>query len=74
MSYNDGNTCGLCLDSTDISSTDNLRFFSYVQAGNQVGCNFQVNNIASSVNAITLNYNGSVDIGNYLTIANNTRK
>ncbi len=42
--------------------------FSYVQAGSQVGYNFQGNNIASSVNAITLNYDGGVNIGNYLRI------
>ncbi len=45
--------------------------FSHVQAGSQVGYIFQVNNIASSVNAITLNYDGGVNIGNYLRIANN---
>ncbi len=63
MSYNDGNTGGLCIDSADVSNTYNLRLFSYVQAGSQVGYIFQVNNIASSVNDITLNYNGSVSIG-----------
>jgi hypothetical protein len=42
--------------------------FSYVQAGSQVGYNFQVNNIASSVNAITLSYDGGVNVGNYLRI------
>jgi hypothetical protein len=53
----------------DTTNTYNLRIFSYVQAGSQVGYNFQVNNIASSVNAITLNYDGGVYIGNYLRIA-----
>ena len=72
MSYNDGNAGGFCIDSADATNTYNLRIFSYVQAGAQVGYNFQVNNIASSVNAITLNYNGSVNIGNYLTIAHIT--
>ena len=64
MSYGDGNTGGLCIDSADVTNTYNLRLYSYVQAGNQVGYIFQVNNIASSVNAIILNYNGSVNIGN----------
>ncbi len=69
MSYSDGNTGGICIDSADTTNTYNLRIFSYVQAGSQVGYNFQVNNIASSVNAITLNYDGGVNIGNYLRIA-----
>jgi hypothetical protein len=64
MSYNDGNTGGFCIDSADITNTYNLRIFSYVQAGSQVGYYFQVNNIASSVNAISLNYDGGVNIGN----------
>ena len=69
MNYNDGNTGGLCIDSGD-GTTYNLRLFSYVQRSSQVGYIFQVNNSTSTVNAITLNYNGSVNIGNYLTIAN----
>jgi hypothetical protein len=69
MNYGDGNTGGFCIDSADTTNTYNLRIFSYVQAGSQVGYNFQVNNIASSVNAITLNYDGGVNIGNYLRIA-----
>jgi len=36
MSYNDGNTGGFCIDSSD-GATYNLRLFSYVQAGSQVG-------------------------------------
>ena len=64
MNYGDGNTGGLCIDSADVTNTYNLRLYSYVQAGAQVGYIFQVNNIASSVNAIILNYNGSVNIGN----------
>jgi hypothetical protein len=69
MNYNDGNTGGLCIDSSETSdgNTYNLRLYSYVQGGEQVGYIFQVNNIASSVNAITLNYNGSVNIGDNLT-------
>jgi hypothetical protein len=67
MNYNDGNTGGFCIDSSD-PAVYNLRIFSYVQAGSQVGYHFQVNNIASSVNAITLNYDGGVNIGNYLTV------
>ena len=38
----------------------NLRLYSCVQAGSQVGYIFQVNNIASSVNAMILNYNGAL--------------
>ena len=64
MGYSDGNTAGLSIDSTDVTNTYNLRIYSYVQAGSQVGYKFEVNNIASSVNAIILNYNGSVNIGN----------
>ena len=63
MSYNDGYTGGFCIDSGD-GNTYNLRLFSYVQAGNQVGYNFQVNNIASSVNALTFDYDGGVNINN----------
>ncbi len=66
MNYNDGNTEGWCIDSSD-GNTYNLRLYSYVQAGRLVGYIFQVNNIASSVHAITLNYYGSVNIGNNLT-------
>ncbi len=39
MSYNDGNTGGLCIDSAD-TNIYNLRVFSYVQAGGQVGYKF----------------------------------
>jgi hypothetical protein len=55
--YGDGNTGGFCIDSAVVTSTYNLRIFSYVQAGGQVVYYFQVNNIApgvsisSSVNA-----------------------
>ncbi len=69
MNYNDGNTGGFCIDSSD-PNIYNFILFSYVQAGSQVGYIFQVNNIASSVNAIILNYDGGVNIGNYLRIAN----
>jgi len=68
MSYNDGITGGFCIDSADAVNTYNLRILSYVQAANQVGYIFQVNNIASSVNAIILNYDGGVNINNYLRI------
>jgi hypothetical protein len=62
MSNSDGNTGGGCMDSADVANAYNLRIFSYVQAGSQVGYYFQVNNITSSVNAITLNYDGGVNI------------
>jgi hypothetical protein len=70
MSYNDGNTGGFCIDSSD-PNIYILRIFSYVQAGSQVGYHFQVNKIASPVNAITLNYDGSVKIGTNATVTNN---
>ncbi len=38
-------------------------------AGNQVGFYFQVNDIASSVYAITFNDDGGDNTGNYLRIA-----
>jgi hypothetical protein len=65
MSYSDGNTGGLCIDSGD-GTTYNLRLFSYVQAGAQVGYKFQVNNIGSSNEALILGYDGSVSIPGYL--------
>jgi hypothetical protein len=71
MSYSDGNTRVFCIDCADASNTYNLSIFSYVQAGCQVGYNFQVRNIASSVNAITLNYDDSVNIGTNATVTNN---
>ncbi len=37
MSYSDGNTGGLCIDSADTVITYNLRIFLYVQAGGKVG-------------------------------------
>jgi len=63
MSYNDTSTGGFCIDSGD-GNIYNLRLFSYVQAGSQVGYHFQVNNIASSVNALTFDYDGGVNINN----------
>jgi hypothetical protein len=42
MSYGDGNTGGLCIDSGD-GNAYNLRIYSYVQAGSQVGYKFEVN-------------------------------
>ncbi len=53
----------LCIDDSD-PNIYILRIFSYIQAGSQVGYKFQVNNIASSVTAITSNYDGDVNIGN----------
>ena len=61
MSYNDGNTGGLSINSDD-GTTYNLKLYSYVQNSGQVGYKFEVNNIASSVNAVILNYNGVVTI------------
>jgi hypothetical protein len=45
MGYSYGNTGGFCIDNAD-TNTYNLRVFSYVQAGGQVGYKFQVNNIS----------------------------
>jgi hypothetical protein len=61
--YGDGANGGLCLDASDSSNTYNLKIYSFVQAGGQVGYYFQVNNISSSVNALTLGYSGNVGIG-----------
>ena len=61
--YGDGANGGFCLDARDVSSTYNLKIFSFVQAGGQVGYYFQVNNVSSSVNALTLGYSGNVGIG-----------
>jgi hypothetical protein len=41
----------------------NLKLYSFVQGGGQVGYNFQVNNLSSSVNSLTLGYSGNVGIG-----------
>jgi hypothetical protein len=62
-SYNDGSAGGLCLDATD-GAVYNIRFYSYVQAGSQVGYKFTVNNGASSVDALFFGYNGYVGIAN----------
>jgi hypothetical protein len=64
MSYGDGNAGGFCIDSGD-GNTYNLRLFSYVQAGSQVGYNFQVNNISLSVKALTFDYDGGVNINKF---------
>jgi hypothetical protein len=57
----DGANGGLCLDAS-YPTVYNLKLYSFVQGGGQVGYNFQVNNQSSSVNAITLGYSGNVGI------------
>ena len=61
-SYNDGAAGGLCLDATD-GAVYNVRFYSYVQAGSQVAYKWVVNNVASSLTAMTFGYNGFVGMG-----------
>ena len=61
--YSDGAGGGLCIDATD-GSVYNMRLYSYVQGSGQVAYRFVVNNIASSVTAMTLGYNGNVGMGN----------
>ena len=62
--YNDGDTGGLCLDSSD-GTTYNLRLSSFTPAGAQVSYRFGVNNISlASPNTLVLAYNGYVGIGN----------
>jgi hypothetical protein len=55
-------TGGFCIDSADASNTYNLKLYSYVQASGQVGYIFEVNNIASIVNALIFDYDGGVNI------------
>ena len=61
--YSDGAGGGLCIDATD-GSVYNMRLYSYVQGSGQVAYRFVVNNIASSVTAMTLGFNGNVGMGN----------
>ena len=59
--YSEGANSGLCLDASD-PTVYNLKLYSFVQGGGQVGYNFQVNNISSSVNALTFGYNGNIGL------------
>jgi len=59
--YDDGNSGGLCINSFD-GNVYNLRLYSFSPAGAQVSYNFQVNNQASSVNALTIAHNGNIGI------------
>jgi hypothetical protein len=65
MGYSDGKTGGFCIDSAD-TNTYNLRVFSYVQAGGQVGYIFQVNYISLTNDNFVLGYDGTVATANYL--------
>jgi len=60
--YDEGDTAGLCIDSSD-GSTYNMRLSSFTPAGAQVSYRFGVNNISqSSPNTLVLAYNGNVGI------------
>jgi hypothetical protein len=60
--YATGQSGGFCIDATD-GAVYNLRLFSYVQAGAQVGYQFVVNNLASTSQSLVLGYDGYVGIG-----------
>jgi hypothetical protein len=54
---------GFCLDAKDTINTYNLKLYSFSSAYLQTSYNFQVNNITSSYDALTLGYNGNIGIG-----------
>lgn len=60
--YSGGQDDGFCINATD-GAVYNFRLYPFVQGGSQVGYNFRVNNIGSSVDAITIGYNGNIGIG-----------
>ena len=60
--FNEGTAGGLCLDSAD-ANIYNLRLYSFTPVANAVNWNFQVNNLASSINALTIGNNGNIGIG-----------
>jgi len=59
---------GICINAADTTNTYNMKIFSFVQAGSQVGYKFKVNNISSSVEALKFYYDGGVNISSYLNI------
>ena len=61
--YGDGENSGLCLNASDITNSYTLKLYSFIQASGQVGYYFKVNNISSSVNALTFGYSGNIGIG-----------
>jgi len=61
-SYGAGNSGAFCINASD-GAIYNLRLYPFVQGGGQVAYSFQVNNMGSSKDAMTIGYNGYVGIG-----------
>lgn len=61
--YSDVNS-GLCIDANRDGLIFNLKIHPLIQGYSAIGHNFQVNNTGTSVNALTLGYNGYIGINN----------
>ena len=60
--YGDENS-GLLINASDVTNTYKLKIYPYVVAASQVGYKFKVDNVASSVEAINISYNGDIRFG-----------